>query len=70
MPAAEGDISGKQLAAYAAAAKICRTSPKGKDWWDNARPDARQKELEAGAHSSGRGDGNSGGSKRGWRNSR
>lgn len=46
MPSAEGEISARQLAAYTAAAKICRTSPKGKDWWDNAKPEARQKELD------------------------
>ena len=46
MPTPEGEVSAKQLAAYTAAAKICRTTAMGKDWWTQAKPDARQKELD------------------------
>lgn len=46
LPGAEGDVSARQLAAYAAAAKICRTAAKGPEWWTSATTELRQKELE------------------------
>lgn len=46
LPGAEGDVTPRQMAAYAAATKICRTTAKGPDWWASASPELRQKELE------------------------
>lgn len=46
LPGPDGEVSARQLAAYAAAAKICRTSAKGPDWWSSASAELRQKELE------------------------
>ena len=46
MPGVEGEVSPKQLAAYTAAAKVCRTAAKGKEWWDSAKSELRAKEIE------------------------
>ncbi len=46
MPHADGQPTPRQLAAYAAATRVCRTAAKGKEWWDSSTPALRQKELD------------------------
>lgn len=46
LPAADGDLTEKQLVAYAAAAKICHTAAKSGEWWEKTPTDLRQKELD------------------------
>lgn len=46
MPKAEGEPTAKQLVAYTAMTRICRTTSFGKGWWDSATPQDRQKELD------------------------
>jgi hypothetical protein len=46
LPNAEGEVTPRQLAAYAGAAKICRTGAKGAEWWASATAELRQKELD------------------------
>ncbi len=46
LPTAEGTPTAKQVACYAAVTRICRTSAKADAWWESAKPEARQKELE------------------------
>jgi hypothetical protein len=46
LPHEEGDLQPRQLAAYEAAARISRTSSKGKAWWPKADAKARREELD------------------------
>jgi hypothetical protein len=46
LPAAEGEVTEKQFAAYAAAAKICHTAAKASQWWEKSTAKLRQEELD------------------------
>lgn len=46
MPEAGSVPTARQLAAYTAVARICRTTSFGKGWWESATPQDRQKELD------------------------